>query len=395
MNAIEVSQLSKTFKLYSSARHLLLEYLTLHRLTRHAEFKALQDISFSVPSGRTLGIIGANGAGKSTLLRILAGGTQPSSGTMRVDGPSTDLIDLGTGFKPDFTGRENVRLNCALLGMNAAQSEVALQEVLEFSELGEFLDYPIRTYSSGMNMRLGFAVAVSVRARVLLVDEVIAVGDNYFQRKCIDKITAMNDEGQTIVMATHNIHAVKTMCQQAMWLNKGRCEALGPAEEVASRYLDYTREKQGESDGKTLAPQGEGQVEILSVRTLDADGAEREEFSTGDRVTVEVAIDVKQRVESPAFGISLHRNDGVYCFGPNTSWDEVLYGEYQGKYRLSISYPAFPLMSGTYLISVGIFDKNHVVPYAFHDRLYSFRILGSRPEYGIVHLDHEWNIDPW
>jgi len=393
MNAIEVSSLSKNFRLYSSARHRMLEYLTLNRLRRHTEFRALQDISFTVPGGGILGIIGDNGAGKSTLLRILSGATQASNGEIRVEGPASSLIDLGTGFKPEFTGRENVRLNCALLGLSAAESEKALDEVLEFSEIADFIDYPIRTYSSGMVMRLGFAVAVSVRSRVLLVDEVIAVGDNYFQRKCIDKLTEMNREGQTIVLATHNLHAVKTMCQQAMWLKNGRCEALGPAEEVASRYLDYSREQKDDGDELPKERDTEDAVEIHAVRTLDADGVERTEFDTGDHVTVEVDLETKRRLDSPAFGISLHRNDGVYCFGPNSTWDKVLYGEYEGRYRLTISYPAIPLMGGVYLISVGIFDKNHVIPYVFHDRQYSFRIIGSRPEYGIVLLDHQWDIE--
>ncbi|MBI5527802.1 MAG: ABC transporter ATP-binding protein [Deltaproteobacteria bacterium] len=393
MNAVEAKSLSKVYRLYPNPRQLLVEYLTFRRRRTHAEFWALKDITFSVPRGGVFGLIGDNGAGKSTLLRVLAGATQPTSGTLVVESPSASLIDLGTGFKPDFTGRDNVRLNCALLGFNARQTEEALQDIVAFSELGKFIDYPLQTYSSGMIMRLGFAVAASVPSRVIFIDEVIAVGDNYFQHKCIDRLSALQRDGRTIVFATHNLHAVKTMCHQVMWLKSGVCEALGPAEDVVARYSDYTRARDGcAAEEQHAVTHQSRHVSVLGVRVVGADGREAAEFETGQRVAVEVDFRADAPVVDPAFGVAIHRNDGVYCFGPNTAWDKVLYGEYCGDYRLSITYPALPLLAGSYLVSVGIFDREHVVPYVYHDRMYGFAVRTSRPEYGMVLIEHEWGI---
>jgi ABC-type polysaccharide/polyol phosphate transport system ATPase subunit len=394
MNAVEARNLSKLYRLYPSPRQLLVEYLTLRRRRMHAEFWALKDITFSVPQGGVFGVIGDNGAGKSTLLRVLAGATQPTSGTLVVESPSASLIDLGTGFKPDFTGRENVRLNCALLGFDARQTEEALKDIVAFSELGKFIDYPLQTYSSGMIMRLGFAVAASVPSRVIIIDEVIAVGDNYFQHKCIERLAALQREGRTIVFAAHNLHAVKTMCHQVMWLKNGMCEALGPAEDTVARYVDHTRAREGCVDEapKTVTRESRD-ITIAAVRVLGADGKEKADFDTGERVEVQVDFRAETPVLDPAFGVAIHRNDGVYCYGPNTAWDKVLYGEYSGEYRLSIIYPAFPLLAGSYLLSVAIFDREHVVPYVYHDRMYGFRVRGNVPDNGIVRIAHEWRIE--
>ncbi len=260
-SALQVSGLGKRFDIYPNDRSRFFEFLGDR--THHAEHWALRGVSFEVPAGRSFGVIGANGAGKSTLLRLVSGITEPTEGEVAVAGRMATLLDLGIGFMDHFTGRENVRLNCALLGMSAAQIEARFPEIIRFAELGDFIDHPVRTYSTGMNLRLGFAVAVHSDADVLVVDEVLAVGDQYFQRKCIRKIEEILGEGRTLLLVSHDLHAVRSLCDEAMWLDQGRARAVGPPREVIEQYLELDRLR--------IAPARPG-TPIRPVETFDPEG---------------------------------------------------------------------------------------------------------------------------
>lgn len=237
--AIEVRDLGKRFDIYPNDRSRFFEFFGDR--THHVEHWALRGVSFTVPRGRAFGVIGANGAGKSTLLRALAGITEPTEGSVAIRGRVATLLDLGVDFHPSFTGRENIELTCSLLGMDRARMEARVPEIIRFAELGDFIDHPVRTWSTGMHLRLGFSVAVHADADTWLVDEVLAVGDQYFQRKCVRRIEQALAEGVTLVLVTHDLHAVRALCEEVLWLDRGRVRVIGPAREVVERYLELDR----------------------------------------------------------------------------------------------------------------------------------------------------------
>jgi ABC-type polysaccharide/polyol phosphate transport system ATPase subunit len=359
---------------------------------RDADAWALHDVSFEVMRGGALAVVGENGSGKSTLLDLLQGSTLPSEGTLSVEGPAASLLELGAGFFVELTGRENAVQAAILGGLSRDRARRQAEAVEVFCELGDFFDRPVRTYSAGMLMRLGFAVASSVAAPVTLVDEVLAVGDGYFQRRCIDRLVELRAGGTTLVVASHDLHALRALCDRALWLRRGRVAALGPAEEVLGRYEEHLRLRaapQAAPPGR----QGTGEVVIRQVHLTDAAGVESAQFRTGDTLRVEVLFEVVKPIDSPIMGVALFREDGVYCHGPNTGADASFGGRYQGLYRLTAEFPELPLLAGTYQASVAFYDRDHVYAYAWDHRLYPFRMVSDRPDHGLVALRHRFHVD--
>lgn len=353
---------------------------------------ALRDVSFEMTRGEALAVVGENGSGKSTLLDLLQGTTAPSEGSVSVGGSVVSLLELGAGFFVELTGRENAVQAALLRGLPRGEARRQADAVGAFCELGDFFDRPVRTYSAGMLMRLGFAVASAVAAPVTLVDEVLAVGDGYFQRRCIDRLVELRDDGTTLIVAAHDLHALRALCRRAVWLRHGRLEALGPAEDVLGRYEEHLR-RRGAAEAAAPGRQGTGEVVIREVRLTDAEGRERVEFMTGDTLRVEVLFDAVKPVDSPIMGVALFRADGVYCHGPNTGADASLKGRYEGPYRLSAEFPELPLLGGEYQASVAFYDKDHVYAYAWDHRLYPFRIVSDPPQHGLVALRHRFRVD--
>jgi ABC-type polysaccharide/polyol phosphate transport system ATPase subunit len=352
---------------------------------------ALHDVGFVLARGAALAVVGENGSGKSTLLDLLQGTTRPSEGSLSVEGPVASLLELGAGFFVELTGRENAVQAAILRGLPRGQAGKQAEEIGAFCELGEFFDRPVRTYSAGMLMRLGFAVASAVAAPVTLVDEVLAVGDGYFQRRCIDRLVELRAGGTTLVVASHDLHALRGLCDRALWLRQGRVGALGPAEDVLGRYEEHLRLRSAAQAAP--ARQGTGEVVIRQVRLTDAAGLERAQFRTGDTLRVEVLFEAVKPVDSPVMGVALFRDDGVYCHGPNTSADASLGGRYQGLYRLTAEFPELPLLAGAYQASVAFYDRDHVYAYAWDHRLYPFRMVSDRPDHGLVALRHRFHVD--
>jgi ABC-type polysaccharide/polyol phosphate transport system ATPase subunit len=357
-----------------------------------ADVWALRDVSFDVPPGGALAIVGENGSGKSTLLDLLMGATLPSQGTLAVAGPTSSLLELGAGFFVELSGRDNSVQMGLLSGLARAEARTLADAVAGFAELGDFFDRPVRTYSAGMVMRLGFAIASSLRAPVVLVDEVLAVGDGYFQRKCVDRLREMRAGGSTLVVASHDLHALKGLCDRALWLRQGRTVALGPAEEVIGRYEEHLRLKTAEAPGLTPGRRGTGEVAIRAVRLKGTEGRERTEFRSGETLRVEVDFDARRPLDSPVMGIAIFREDGVYCCGPNTRHDASLAGTYHGRYRLTAEFLDLPLLGGGYEVSVSFYDKDHVYAYAWDHRLYPFRVVMDPPEHGLVSLRHRFHV---
>jgi len=362
------------------------------RQGRDPDVWALRDVTFEVPRGGALAVVGENGSGKSTLLDLLMGVTRPSEGEVAVAGPAASLLELGAGFFVELTGRENAVQLGLLAGLSRSQAESLAAAAREFAEIGEFFDRPVRTYSAGMVMRTGFAIAASLEAPVVLVDEVLAVGDGYFQRKCIDRLRQMRARGSTLVVASHDLHALKGLCDRALWLRQGRPVALGPAEDVIGRYEEHLRLKAAEAPGLTPGRRGTGEVTIRAVRLKGAEGRERAEFRSGETLRVEVDFDARRPLDSPVMGVAIFREDGVYCCGPNTRHDASLSGTYHGRYRLTAEFLDLPLLGGGYEVSVSFYDKDHVYAYAWDHRLYPFRVVMDPPQHGLVSLRHRFHV---
>ncbi len=448
---MRVEGLGKCFDIYPNDRSRFFEFLGDR--THHHEHWAVRNVSFSVRPGEAFGIVGPNGAGKSTLLRLLAGISEPSEGALEIDGRLATLLDLGVGFHAPFSGRDNIELSCALAGMTPAEIRDRIPEIIRFAELGDFIDHPVRTYSTGMQLRLGFSVAVHSDAKVLLIDEVLAVGDQHFQRKCVRRIEQAIADGAALMLVSHDLHAVRALCSEALWLERGEPRAMGSAREVVDAYIADARVVSSRApvvqtvgpkpvrraegalppvatpaeraeviarlqevcavaaperifaaeasiaprveDGETLRVSGTGEVRILSVQLLDEAGRERDQFRTGEGLVIAVTLRTTEPIEDPIFGAAIHRDDGVYVFGPNTGFDRVLHGRYHGVYTFYLRYPTLPLLFGAYRVSVAVFDKGHVRPYVWHNQLHGFSIVQDVEDHGLVHIPHEWGVLTW
>jgi ABC-type polysaccharide/polyol phosphate transport system ATPase subunit len=355
------------------------------------EVAALHDVTFEVPPGSALAIVGENGSGKSTLLDALLGLTPPTSGSVRVAGETAALLELGAGFFHELTGRENAMQLALLSGASTAEARALAERAAEFAEIGDFFERPVRTYSAGMLMRLGFAIASNLRAPVVIIDEVLAVGDGYFQRKCIDRLVEMRRDHTTLVIAAHDLHALRGLCDQALWLQGGRAAEWGPVDAVLASYEDHLRKR---SAARAEAPGtgGTGEVVIRNVRLTDSQGIARTEFRNGEALRVEVEFETREPLDSPVMGVALFRDDGVYCYGPNTLFDGQFAGPYDGRYVLVAVFDNLPLLGGRYEASVAFYDKEHVYAYAWHHRLYPFTVLTERPDHGLVWLPHRFDV---
>jgi lipopolysaccharide transport system ATP-binding protein len=346
-----------------------------------------------VDQGETVGLIGPNGAGKSTALKLVSRIIEPTTGKIEVSGRVGALLELGAGFHPDLSGRENIYLNGSILGLSRSEIQRKLDDIIAFAELDRFIDMPVRHYSSGMHVRLGFAVAVHTKPEILLVDEVLSVGDASFQKKCLDKIDQLRRQGVTILFVSHSASMVRNLCARAIWLDEGRIVVDGSTESVVARYLDHSRSEEGQSQITSEGEKrwGSGRVRITEVRLLDEDGREKQHFQIGESLTVEMHYQAKERVERPVFGLAIHRGDGLHITGPNTQFagQEIPWIEGEGIVRYNV--PSLPLLEGRYFVSVATHSWEDTEMYDYHDRLYPFQMLHSKGErYGILSLKGKW-----
>ncbi len=347
MNAIEVRGLSKSYPIYDSPLDRLKELLTFNRLRFHRDFWALRDLDFEVRRGETFCIIGENGSGKSTLLQLVAGILRPTEGEIKVNGRVSALLELGSGFNPEFTGRDNVFLNGAILGFTTRQIEQKYREIEEFAEIGDFMNQPVKTYSSGMIVRLAFAVAIHVDPEILLVDEALAVGDIYFRQRCMRKVHELRSRGITILFVSHSMGDVKAIGDRALWLDQGRIRELGPADAVVAKYLAAMVEKDSaylqlkkrpERDrtaGRIVAPEivdripnidhryGDGRAEVLGIAVLDEYGRPLQLLEPNSRIVVRISVRAKEEIPMPIVGFMLRNHLGIDFSGTNTAREGV------------------------------------------------------------------------
>ena len=426
--AIELSGVTKIYRRYkrrhfATLKSALLQRSLLSDFKPEESFPALTDFSMAVPAGASVGLIGRNGSGKSTALKLVAGITKPTSGTVAVRGRVSALIELGAGFHPEISGRENVFINGIMLGLSKKEIERRFDEIVDFAELADFIDEPVKTYSSGMYMRLGFSVAINVDPDVLLVDEVLAVGDEGFTHKCLDKFADFKRRGRTVLLVTHSLGLVERFCDEAVWLDAGRKRAEGDPKRVIDMYVsDVAKQEErflaasgakaqqqagapAASDapgpvtaGATAAPLpptegrwGSGVVEIVDVALLDAQAQPAHVFQSGEAMSVRMKLRAKQPVDDFAFGIGIFNAEGVCVYGTNTDVEEYEAETLDAEAEVTVSFESLELTEGTYKLDVAV-HKIDGVPYDYHRLLYTFRVKSRTKDVGIYRPRHHWGF---
>lgn len=390
---IYAQNLSKAYKVYGSPWDRLREMLL--GKSSYSTIQALHGVDFELERGESLGIVGENGAGKSTLLKLLAGVTQPSDGKLHLGGSAASLLELGMGFHSEFTGRQNIRLNAAMMGLSEAEVERKTPEIVEFSELGDFIDRPVKTYSTGMVMRLGFSIAVQMEPEILIVDEALSVGDGYFQKKCMDRIRYFLESGRTLFFCSHAMYYVTSLCQRALWLEKGCVRALGPAAEVVREYENYLLEK-----GRDHAAQEQAQLgdqpsklaRITAMRQLGADG-EASRFRTGEPWILEVEWETRNPSLAFHVGVGIDRIDGVQicAFGTHRDGLEPLSGREHYAVRLLV--PELPILKGRYSLYVFLLDEQGLHVYEQELLQTAFSIDTEGFPVGLITVGHRWDLE--
>ncbi|HEY3170859.1 MAG TPA: ABC transporter ATP-binding protein [Thermoanaerobaculia bacterium] len=393
--AVRAESVSKVYRLYDRPFDRLRELL--FRSPQHRAFHALRNVSLDLPAGRALGLIGENGAGKSTLLKIIAGTTQPTSGTVERHGVVASILELGMGFHPEFTGRENARMNAALLGLSGTEIRERLPEIQDFAELGDFFDRPVRTYSSGMALRLAFAVATHASADVLIVDEALSVGDGYFQKKSIDRITEFQKRGGTLLFCSHALYYVALLCDRAIWLKQGEVAAAGPALTVVRAYESFLQQKERERSSTekaetVSATEGRRPARFTEVVVHDGSGFARAEFGAGETVAVDLAFETDDPSLAFHVRVGADREDGVQAFAVDTRAEPFAPLTGRHSYRLRLVFPHLPIAQGEFRLYAFLGDET-----ALH--LHDLKVLRpgftvAAPDYtvGLVKPHHFWTV---
>ena len=361
---------------------------------------ALRDVSFEIQSGETVALVGRNGAGKSTALKLISRIMQPTRGRIQVKGRVAALLELGAGFHPDLSARENVYLSGALAGMGRDEIARKYDAIVAFAELADFMEMPVKHFSSGMFARLAFAVSIHLEPDVLLVDEVLAVGDHSFQLKCLDRIAALHRQGITICVVTHAPETVRQLCSRALWFEHGRLHADGTAEAIVREYIDDSFQQEAErlshsADRLTAAQrQGNRKVDIHRVRLTNAAGEPTVIFQTGEALIVHMDYRVQQPIFSPTFGIAVHRHDGLHLSGPNTAFSNIDLGPVEHEGTITYTIPYLPLLEGLYHLTVAAVSADDTETYDYHDRAYAFRVANRssavKEQYGLLTMRGEW-----
>lgn len=409
--AIEVKNVTKGFKVYRDKRVTLKERIIHGFHATPVDFMALQNVSLNIQKGTTVGLIGVNGSGKSTLLKIISRILYPDEGTVHVKGRVSSLLELGAGFHPDFTGRENIFMNGALLGLSKKEIKSRMEEIIDFSELGDFIEQPIRSYSSGMYMRLAFSVAVAVDPEILLIDEILAVGDAAFQAKCMSRLTQLRAQGKTIVMVTHDLGSVERFCDSVVWMHNSHVHSVGTPVECIQSYLETVfkdsnkRRSIGAKDReetleRDIRPErgydadehfGNGKAKFISVDVRSSLGENI--IKTGSSCTIVVNYEVSTPLTDVVFGFSFFTEDGKQCYGTNTFIDRLGTQTLNpGLWKYEIDIPEVALLQGNYYLNLAI-HSNSGEPFDFWRMARKIMVTSDRSEKGILRVAHRWSFE--
>ena len=421
--AISIENVSKAFKIYHDKPLTLKEKMLNLRSNEYSTFNAVNDLSLDIKKGETVALIGHNGCGKSTLLKLITKILYPDHGKIKVNGRISSLIELGAGFHPDFTGRENIYTNASIFGLSRNEINKKIESIIQFSELGEFIDNPVRTYSSGMYMRLAFSVAINVDPEILLIDEILSVGDANFQKKCFDKIESFRNQGVTIVIVTHDLGTVEKICDRVVWMDKGKIVTYGAPDRVIDLYTQHMNkvlieQKQKEFDSLNTdndihniddrsyaesinpAPQeiqddirwGTKEVEILEAKIINSKGKVTNVILAGEQITIEINYKLNSPQEEYIFGMGFYSSEKVLIYGNNTEIGKIKIKSLNpyGKVRFVI--PECNLLSGNYKLNVAVVDGNHRA-LDFVKYYMDFSVVSNDKAVGFYSMKHYWEIE--
>ncbi len=407
--SVIVEDVKKYYKKYSQKHKFLtiksafVSRTLFSDLKKEDTFEALRGVSFRVEEGKTLSIIGENGSGKSTLLKILAGISKPTAGKVQTEGRISALIELGAGFHPEISGRENIFINGVILGLSKKKIQEKYTEIVQFAELEDFIENPVKTYSSGMHMRLGFSIAINVDPDILLIDEVLAVGDASFVPKCLDKINEFKRKGKTIIFVSHDLSTVERISDEVIWLKSGKVEMQGYPKRVTDAYLEYVgkkdekkaekkhRDEEKEGANNVEKRWGSREIEINNVKMIDKRGREKYIYEADESFAIEFDVHAKKGEEDFVFGIGIYNSEGVLCYGSNTHLEDYKSSLIKGRGKVRVKIQALNLINGTYFLDVAV-HKRDGYPYDYHHFQYTFRVTSSFRDVGINRIYHDWEF---
>lgn len=431
-NAIEVKHITKSFKVYLDKGSTIKEKVLFRNRRRYEERQVLKDISFDVKKGEAIGLIGHNGCGKSTTLKLLTRIMYPDSGTIEMAGRVSSLIELGAGFHPDMSGRENIYINASIFGLSKKEIDRRLDDIITFSELEDYIDNPVRTYSSGMYMRLAFSVAINVDADILLIDEILAVGDVAFQAKCFNRLREIKKAGTTIVIVSHSLSQIEQICERSIWIHEGKIREEGAPRIVDPKYMAFMSQKEAKRKKKLEAKKaeetskevntleeatdvtesketkddassvekikqedekrwGSREAYMKKVAVLDKDEKECSDFQNDQPFTIRIDYKAKKRLEDVVFGIAIYRSDQVYIYGSNTLIDYSSSNVLEGEGYIDLKIGRMPVNAGTYTIDLA-FHRPDGFNYDFWREACVVNIQNVKNEVGVISLPHKWEI---
>lgn len=437
MEVIKVDNVYKSFKVYYDKGSTLKEKILFKNRNRHDVHEVLKGVSLSIKKGEVVGLIGENGSGKSTLLKLMTKIIYPDKGDIKIKGKVSSLLELGAGFHPDMTGRENIYTNASIFGLTKKEIDARLEQIIDFSELGEFIDNPVRTYSSGMYMRLAFSVAINVDAEILLIDEILAVGDTNFQQKCFERLRELKQSGITIVIVTHDTGTVERFCSSAVWLENGIIKAEGKTNSVVDKYLRFMNSKRIESIEQACEKENEKKLqkesqrennkinneskEVINNDEIDSElneeseidynsnrfglkyieitkailknnqGKETTVLKGGEQVELEIYYKVNKPLEEYVFGMGFYTLEGLCIYGSNTQLDNLIVKHSGGQGKVKFIIPSLPLLTGIYGLNVAIVDENGT-PMDFIRNYCNFNVVSDNRSSGFIEVEHEWKI---
>jgi len=390
-SAVSVENVWKYFRLYHEKNQYLKSTLLRGRRARYDEFWALKGVDFEIPFGSTFGIIGSNGSGKSTLLKCLAGILSPDKGSVSCNGRMAALLELGAGFHPDLSGRENIYLNGAILGMTRSEIDRKLEEIIDFSGLEKFVDTPVKNYSSGMVVRLGFAVATNVDPEILIIDEVLAVGDESFQHRCHEKIESFRQEGRTIILVSHGLMQVAQLCSTVAWLEKGVIQEIGPSYEVIGKYAGQSHDAAPKVEGEIGERWGSHEAEITRAEFVNADGVPVHVLKSGEPISLQIDYTAHMPIKEPVFGIRITHLHGTNVWGSNTKRMGFQPATLNNSGTITLNIPELPILAGTYDLTIALTDQHETYEYDHWERRVRFDVVQYNSfDEGLIQIEANW-----